>query len=226
VFPLTPRSILEDLRSESTERKARARARLAEQYWSPIYAYLRFRWRLEKERAAELTQDLFLRDLEKSTFSKFDPERSRFRTYLRTCADNLVRDEVRYHAAEKRGSAEAMVNLEDAERELAALDGSLSPEDAFDQAWRGKVLAIARVRLEESLTRRGKALHAQIFTLFHGDDPPPSYADVAARFEISVSDVTNWLHLARREWRTQFALVLQEGGINAEDLALELQRSG
>ncbi|MEZ4360261.1 MAG: sigma-70 family RNA polymerase sigma factor [Kofleriaceae bacterium] len=222
-FPATPRSILEDLQSGDERRKARARDRLAEQYWTPIYAYVRFRWRLEPDRAAEATQELFLRDLEREMFSRFDPERARLRTFLRTCADNVVRDRARLDHAVKRGAAHA-VPLEVAERAMAALNGSLSPDEAFEQAWRARVLAITRQRLDASLRGRGKAAHAEIFAMVHDEDPAPSYAEIAARLGVTVVDVTNWLHVARREWRTQFSLVLHEGGINPADLAEELAR--
>lgn len=224
MFPITPRSILDDLGSGDDSRKTRARERLAAQYWTAIYTYLRSRWRLEPDRAAELTQELFLRDLERQTFSRFDPERARFRTFLRTCADNLVRDQHRYHSAAKRG-AEELVELDAAEQELGRLDSALTPEEAFEQAWRNRVVAMARERLDANLRSRGKAKHAEIFAMFHDEDPPPSYADAAARLAVSVHDVTNWLHIARREWRTQFSLVLHEGGINQDDLAVELSRA-
>jgi RNA polymerase sigma factor (sigma-70 family) len=220
-FPPTSQSILHDLRSDDERIKARARERLAAQYWTPIYTYVRFRWRLAPDRAAELTQELFLKDLERETFTRFDPDRARFRTFLRTCVDNLMRDQARYDRAGKRHS-EHVVAFELAEQELARLDSSLSPDEAFEQAWRKSVVTAARARLDENLRNRGKHQHAEIFAMFHDEDPPPSYADAAARLQITITDVTNWLHLARREWRTQFSLVLYEGGISQEDLATEL----
>lgn len=224
VFPPTSRSMLDDLGSADASTKARARERLAEQYWTPIYTYLRFRWRLTPDRAAEVTQELFLKDLERETFRKFDPERSRFRTFLRTCSDNLVRSQARYDGAVKRGAGQ-LVELDEAEAAMSKLDATLSPEDAFEHAWRLRVAAIARARLDANLRSRGKGKHADVFAILHDEDPPPSYADVAARLEITVNDVTNWLHVARREWRTQVSLVLHEGGINQDDLVAELART-
>jgi RNA polymerase sigma factor (sigma-70 family) len=208
--------MLAELGSSDERVKARARERLAEQYWTPIYTYVRYRWRLAPDRAAEVTQELFLRDAERDVFVRFDPERARFRTFIRTCADNLVRDDVR--AIKRRPE----VVWEDAERELARMDTNLTPEEAFERAWHAKVIAIARARLDTNLRKRGKDKHADVFAILHDEDPPPSYSEVAERLGITVTDVTNWLHLARREWRTQFSLVLHEGGISAADLAAEL----
>jgi RNA polymerase sigma factor (sigma-70 family) len=215
--------MLDDLGSSDESTKSRARERLAEQYWTPIYTYVRRRWRTPPDRASEIAQELFLRDLERETFTRFDPERSRFRTFLRTCVDNLVKSEARYNTAAKRDVR--VVALDDAELAQSTLDPALSPEDAFEHAWRLRVAAIARARLDANLRSRGKEKHAEIFAMFHDEDPPPSYTDAAARLGISVNDVTNWLHVARREWRTQFSLVLHEGGINQADLAEELARS-
>lgn len=220
MFPITPRSILEDLGSGDAGKKARARDRLAEQYWSPIYNYLRRRWQAAPDLAAEVTQELFLRDLERETFRRFDPERARFRTFLRTCADNLLRDHARRDSV--RARAANTLALAGYERELADHAAALSPEEVFERTWRSRVVAIARARLDANLKSRGKDMHAAIFTMFYDEDPPPSYGEAASRLSISVTDVTNWLHVARREWRTQFALVLHEGAINSEDLATEL----
>jgi DNA-directed RNA polymerase specialized sigma24 family protein len=219
VFPLTPLSVLDDLCSQDENTKARARERLAEQYWAPIKTYLRHRWRLAPDVAAEITQELFLRDLERETFRRFDRERARFRTFLRTCADNLFREHARNAGAAKRSAV--VVALEDD----IAIDLSLTPEEAFEQAWRARVAAIARARLDANLRSRGKDKHADLFAMFHDEDPPPSYVDAAERLDATVTDVTNWLHSARREWRTQVSLVLHEGGINHEDLISELART-
>jgi RNA polymerase sigma factor (sigma-70 family) len=216
--------MLDDLGSSDESVKSHARERLAEQYWHPIYTYLRFRWRLAPDRAAEITQELFLRDLERHTFTKYDPSRSRFRTFLRTCSDNLARSAARHEGAAKRG-ARNLVPFDEAEAAIAKLDAAMSPDEAFEHAWRLRVAAISRARLDATLRARGKAKHAEVFAMLHDEDPAPSYAEVAARLEISVNDVTNWLHVARREWRTQVSLVLHEGGISQHDLAAELART-
>lgn len=225
-FPSTRQSLLEDLRSRSTERRSAARAKLAEQYWRPLYAYVRRRWSLDPDRASELTQDLFVRDLEREIFGRFDPGRARFRTYLRTCADNLARDEARRRTAAKRGGAAATTDVDKLERELAALDPALTAEDAFDSAWRQRIVALSRDRLDASLRARGKAKHADVFALFLDEDPPPSYTDAAARLGISVTDVTNWLHTTKREFRVQLSVVLREGGATEAELREELKRLG
>lgn len=189
---------------------------------------MRLRWRLDPDRASELTQDLFVRDLEKEIFGRFDPGRARFRTYLRTCADNLARDDARRRTAGKRGGATAVadVDVDRLERTLSALDPALTAEDAFDAAWRQRVVALARERLDASLRARGKATHADLFALFLDEDPPPAYADAAKRYGISVTDVTNWLHAAKREFRVQLSVVLQEGGTTEGELREELKRLG
>ena len=221
-FPTTPRSLLKELRSKNPARKAAARSALAEQYWQPIYAYVRWRWRLEPDAAADLAQELFVRDLERDIFERFDPDRARFRNFLRICSDNLVRDGARRQAASKRGGP--AVSLADLEREVAALEPELTPEEAFDRAWRRRVVALARARLDAKLRERGRAQHAAVFALAHDEDPPPSYAEIAARVGTSVTNVTNWLHSTRREFRAQVSVVLREGGASETELAEELAR--
>ena len=63
-----------------------ALAELCRAYWFPLYAYIRRRGH-DPDRALDLTQDLFVRLLEKGVLAAADPARGRFRTFLRAvCA--------------------------------------------------------------------------------------------------------------------------------------------
>ena len=62
-----------------------------------------------------------------------------------------------------------------------------------------------------NLRSRGKDKQADLFAMFHDEDPPPTYAEAAERLAASVTDVTNWLHgafwlvyagLLLRYWRS------------------------
>ena len=71
----------------------------------------------EPDRAQELTQDLFVRLLEKEVLSEADPTRGRFRAFLRAvCADFLAnrRD---WEGARKRGGGRVILMIDVAEAE-------------------------------------------------------------------------------------------------------------
>ena len=94
-FPATRHSMVAAIRSGQPEIRRSAFDTLVVAYWKPVFKYLRLKWHAPEEDAADLTQAFFLRAFEKAFFDGFDPQRARFRTYLRTCLD--VGRPIRWH---------------------------------------------------------------------------------------------------------------------------------
>ncbi|WP_394829114.1 hypothetical protein [Pendulispora albinea] len=67
-FPVTPRSTVVGVGSENPIERARSLTVLARIYWRPIYEYVRCRWRKPPIAAEEISQEFFLRALERDTF--------------------------------------------------------------------------------------------------------------------------------------------------------------
>src|SRR5437762_12075725 len=118
-FPATRHSIVAAIRSDGAETRRAAFDALAGAYWKPVFKYIRLKWHLSPEDAADLTQAFFLRAFEKSFFADFDPARARFRTYLRTCLDGFVSNARQADARWKRGGGvrRSALDVEEAERE-------------------------------------------------------------------------------------------------------------
>jgi hypothetical protein len=89
-FPITRLSVVERTRSGDAETRRVALATIIEAYWKPVYKYLRVKWSLDADEAADLTQEFFTSTLEKEVVEKYDPARARFRTYLRLCLDGFA----------------------------------------------------------------------------------------------------------------------------------------
>src|SRR5262245_10956908 len=64
-FPPTRLSVVARTRSHDEETRRVALGTLIEAYWKPVYKYLRIKWRLDPDEAADLTQDFFTTALEK-----------------------------------------------------------------------------------------------------------------------------------------------------------------
>ena len=64
-FPATRWSLIVAARSAEPEERQRALEILIAAYWKPVYKYIRLRWDKDNEQAKDLTQDFFLRLLEK-----------------------------------------------------------------------------------------------------------------------------------------------------------------
>src|ERR1700675_377963 len=114
---------------------------LCENYWYPLYAYLRRRG-YPADRAQDLTQDFFLRVLEGRYLDRADPEKGRFRSFLLTSLKFFVADEEDRQRTSKRGGG-MVVSLEFSSGEEWYQRGPAhdeTPERIFERRWALSVL--------------------------------------------------------------------------------------
>jgi RNA polymerase sigma factor (sigma-70 family) len=207
--------VLAAVRSDDPEERRQAFAALAEAYWKPAYKYARLRFSLPPDAAEDLTQGFFAEALQKSFFERFDPERARFRTYLRTCLDGYASKARAAAMARKRGGSAVHLPLDfaAAERELARQAGDASdPEAYFQREWMRALFERALARLRDRCTAAGREVPFQVFHAHDvdADGAPPSYAALAERFALPVSQVTNHLSAMRRDLRREVLSCLRE----------------
>lgn len=213
-FPLTRHSVVAAARGRDPDERNRAMDAITNSYWRPVYKYVRLRWRVEREDAEDFTQDFFSRLLEKDFLASYDPAKGKLRTFLRTCIDRLFMNQLRDSHRQKRGDNAIHVSLdfEEAEHELAASAQNGSPEDYFEKEWVRTLFALAVERLRTQCQSAGKATQFAIFERYDlGDEETrPSYAALAQEFHVAVTDVTNYLAFARREFRRCVLAQLQD----------------
>jgi RNA polymerase sigma factor (sigma-70 family) len=210
-FPLTRYSVLAAARSDNGEERARALDLLFAAYWKPIYKYIRLKYSQAPQDAQDLTQGFFAELLERELLARFDPRKSRLRTYLRVCADSFALNEIRAASRKKRGGEVTHVALDfsGAEDELRAqtIDPALIPspeslDDFFEKEWIRSLFSSAVSELRKYCETRGKQKAFDLFQAYDLDgEENISYADLAARHEIPVTDVNNQMAWARREFR-------------------------
>lgn len=133
---------------------ARARTaleQLCRAYRPPVLAYIRHSGHGPTD-AEDLAQAFFLRFIERGWYGEADPQRGRFRSLLLTSLRHFLLDERARQAAAKRGGGmrPGDVDIEQVQ------DGGETPEQAFDRAWLGTVLAHALARLQREWTMAGK----------------------------------------------------------------------
>ena len=213
-FPLTRHSVVVAAQGPDAQKRMQALDAITSAYWRPIYKYVRFRWRQEQENAEDFTQDFFSRLLEKDFLATYDPAKGKLRTFLRTCIDHMFMNQARDARRQKRGDAAVHVSLdfEEAEHELAVTATAASPEDYFEKEWVRTLFALAVERLRAQCQIAGKATQFALFERYDlGDaDEPPSYAALAQEFQIAITDVTNYLAFARREFRRCVLIQLRD----------------
>jgi RNA polymerase sigma factor (sigma-70 family) len=211
-FPLTRRSVIEAVRSIDAEERERALEALCAAYWKPVYKYVRWRWNRPAEAAQDLTQGFFAELLERELLDKFDPKKSRLRTYLRVCVDSFVMNEDKAGRRQKRGGSIPHVALDfaAAEEELGAtaidparIVSTESLEEFFEKEWIRSLFALAVEDLRELCEQRERARTFRLFEAYDLEgDEKSSYEQLSEDYGISVTDVTNALAWARREFRT------------------------
>ena len=212
-FPATRHSILAAATGRDADERRRAFGVLVQSYWKPVYKYLRLRWRATPEDAEDLTQGFFARAFDKRFFDRFDPERARFRTFLRTCLDGHVSNERAAARRKKRGGETPPLSLDFAGAEGELVRHPVAPgtdlDEYFHREWVRSVFALAVEALRAQAARRGRAAAFEAFRLYDlepADGERPTYAAIAGALGVPVTQVTNYLAAMRREFR---ALALQ-----------------
>ena len=187
-----------------------ALSELCQIYWRPVYVFLR-RQGIAQHDAQDLTQGFFAELLERDLLSRFDSSKSRLRTYLRVCADSFALNEIKAASRKKRGGEITHVALDfsAAEDELRAqtVDPAKIPspeslEEFFEKEWIRSLFSSAVDELKSLCEARGKQKAFVLFESYDLDgEENISYAGLAARLEISATDVNNQIAWARREFR-------------------------
>jgi RNA polymerase sigma factor (sigma-70 family) len=215
-FPPTRHSMIASLASERPEVRRGGFEILAQGYWRAVYKYVRLKWRLTSEEAADLTQAFFLRAYEKQYFAAFDPAKARFRTFLRVCLDRFLSRARQDGARLKRGGAVEFVPLDvtGAEREIGDPAAGVENVDAFfHREWTRTLFALAVNRLRAACAAAERPQRFEVFQRYDlaaDDSSRPTYAVLARELEMPVTQVTNELAAARREFRRLVVDVLRE----------------
>jgi RNA polymerase sigma factor (sigma-70 family) len=226
-FPMTRHSVVLAAQSDNPAARSRAIEAIAVAYWRPVYKYVRMKWNIDREDAADFTQDFFTRLLEREFLDSYDSHKGRLRTFLRSCCDRLFMNQTRDSKRLKRGggSAHFSLDLEEAERELAIAPSSESAEERFEKEWIRNLFTQGLQRLRASCECGGKMIHFELFQRYDLEDADskPSYTQMAREHGLSVTDVTNYLAFARREFRRCVLDQLREMTATDEEFRCEAQ---
>jgi RNA polymerase sigma factor (sigma-70 family) len=208
-FPATHHSAIVALKSENRQERHRAMSALAETYWRPVYSYLRFKWKKNREDARDLTQSFFTAAIDKDYLLAYDPSVARFRTFLRTCVDRFVQNSAKFDSRIKRGGASDLVSIDFAQLESGwdpgQLAGGETPEERFEKDWIRSLFVLALDRLQRQMEAEGKAAQFNAFKRYDIDrfelDEKVTYEELATELKIDTTTLTNYLSSTRRRFR-------------------------
>jgi RNA polymerase sigma factor (sigma-70 family) len=209
-FPLTRWSVVEAVRSADSTERVRALDVLFAAYWKPVYKYIRLKFSKPPDEAQDLTQGFFVELLERDLLSRFEPAKSRLRTYIRLCADSYVLNEIKHASRQKRGGEAIHLALDFSAAEIELDRQTIDPaciaspqkfEEFFEKEWIRSLFSSTVEELRQFCGSRGKQSAFALFESYDLADNDVSYAQLAEAYALSVTDVTNQLAWARREFR-------------------------
>lgn len=204
-FPPTAWTAVFGMGDDDPKRAEAARERIINDYHDPIFAFIRIQVRSEHD-AEDLTQE-FIKDLleKPKSMANADPEKGRFRDYLRGAIRNFLR---RQWAKEKRrqdgpnGGGKSLDSLAEGSGPIEVPADCEASDEAFHRTWKQNVVRMALEVLCDELTRTGRRGQWDVFSrLMLTDGDRPTYQAVADELSVTISLVTNRLHSAKQRYR-------------------------
>ena len=180
---------------------------LCRTYWFPLYAYVR-RAGHNADEAQDLTQEFFLRLLEKKSIRLADSARGKFRSFLLTSLKNFLVNEWEKGQAAKRGGGLVFQPWEqdDPERRYQAEPASdITPERLFEKKWAVALVERAQACLQQEYKAANKL---PIFEHLkdHVWGEGKGYDELAAQLNMTEGA----LRIATHRMRDRFRRVLRE----------------
>lgn len=228
-FPNTRISVIRTLTTGTTSEREHAMEQVARWYWPPVYSYLRLHWRVEADDARDLTQEFFARILAKDLLEKFDPSRSRFRTYVRLCLDSFLQNEWIALRRQKRGAGATHIPIDlvvsDSQETHEGLVAHADAEEAFHREWMRTLFHEALENFRKRCVELGKEIPYEVFHRYDvaGSDSErrPTYAELGRDLGLPITQVTNYLAWARRSYRNEILSALRGRCASDEEFRVE-----
>jgi RNA polymerase sigma-70 factor (ECF subfamily) len=203
-FATTHWSVVLAAGQTGSEAQAAALEKLCQAYWYPLYAYIRRRGH-GPEDAQDLTQEFFLRLIEKNWLHGVAREGAKFRSFLLTMVKGFLANAHDRAQAAKRGGGRTIVPLDpqDAEDRFTHEPSTTeTPENIFERRWALAVLDEALHRLRLAAGAADKARHFEQLQPFLSREPEEGeYATLAAGLGLSAGAVGVAVHRLRQRYR-------------------------
>lgn len=194
-----------------------ALAKLCEQYWQPLYAYVRSKVR-DVHKAQDLTQGFFAHIVAKDSLRQAAPDRGRFRSFVLASLKNFMANDYAAENAQRRGGnfRHVPLDFDDGDQHFSRVAAdSMTPERVFDRAWTLTLLDRVAQRLqaeheEAGETDRFEALKATLTSVGRGS----KYDEIAEKLDVTEAAARQAASRLRKRYRELLRL---EVGRTLED---------
>jgi RNA polymerase sigma-70 factor (ECF subfamily) len=225
-FPATRWSVVLAAKQRELPESAQALETLCRNYWYPLYVFVRSSGWAPAD-AEDLTQEFFARLLEKNYLRVVEPQKGRFRTFLRFALKRFLAKEWERLGAAKRGGGQKPIPFDAAlaeERFTTECAGTLSPEQLYDRQWALSLLNDVMARLALEYEAAGKAsLFAALRPSLTAERGSIPYAGIATVLAMSESTARVTLHRTRKRFREVFRETVADTVCSAAEAENEIR---
>lgn len=204
-----------------------ALAKLCEQYWQPLYAYVRTKVR-DVHKAQDLTQGFFAHVVAKDSLRQAAPERGRFRSFVLASLKNFMANDYAAENAQRRGGNFRHVPLDfdngDQHFSRVAAD-SMSPDRVFERAWTLTLLDRVSERLRAEHAAAGEldrfeALKQTLTPVVRGS----TYDEIAEALEVTPAGARQAASRLRKRYRELLRLEVGRTLEDNDDIEDEIRK--
>jgi RNA polymerase sigma factor (sigma-70 family) len=224
-FQTTRWSVVQAAGQRSAAGSDEALESLCRAYWYPLYAYVRRRVPDVGE-AQDLTQEFFVRLLEKDMLAAAAPDRGRFRCFLLTAMKNFLTNQWHKARAQKRGGQRPVLSLDFGSGDSRyALEPShdLTPERLYERKWAMTLLERVLSRLHDEYHAEGRAAQFELLRPFLGGNrAEAAYAQVAPALGVTEGAAKVAAHRLRKRYRKLLREELAETVADPADIDDEI----
>ena len=226
IFATTHWTVVLAAGRSDTTRAGAALEKLCQNYWFPLYAYVRRRG-YSKEDAEDLTQAFFARFLGKNYLAGLSAERGRFRAFLLASLKHFLINDWKKSQRQKRGGGEAPLSLDwqtaDTKFQVAATNEP-SPDKAFDREWALALLAKVIEQLQKECEADGKAkLFEQLKIFLTAGKSETAQSETAKALGMEEGAVRVAVHRLRKRYRQLLRAEIAQTLANAADVDEEMR---
>ena len=204
--------------------REKALQELCSLYWPPVYAFFRSSGH-DEEAALDLTQGLFAHLLERDDLAKADPERGRFRAYLRTCARHFVANQHAAERAQKRGGGAKLLSLDLADARAAWASEPVdrqTPEQAFERQFAQALLGAVLDQLAAEYAERGRQELFASLRSYLEVDGGPAYQESAEALGMTEGAVKVAVYRMRGRFREMLVQEVRHTLVDPDEAADEI----
>jgi RNA polymerase sigma-70 factor (ECF subfamily) len=178
--------------------------RLCRTYWPPLYAFIR-REGYDEAEAKDLTQEFFLRLIDRELLKRLRNQRGKFRSFLLTFLKNFLWEHRGKANAQKRGGGKTIVSLDDVSEQGSYLNepvNRFSPDQVFERRWAQTVFQVALNRLRAEYVESGRGPFFDLLKDFQPREAgAPSYAQIGEGFGMTEAAVKSAVQRMRQRHR-------------------------